>query len=218
MKGKPMPEDQVDPAADTGGKPDPLQALQEELNRVGATEKSKGEQAGRRALLKELGFDTKEAAVAWITSNRDRSDSDTELQKRLDAAELKAATATGLLARSEMTTTATVALMEAGVRPDRAGPTLKLVMASLVDHHEVPTPEVVAQAVATFKTDLPEMFTPPVDPSAGSDPSLKPASVPGISGLNGQAGPPGARSGSDPAKAADDAFMARHGKKLGQSA
>lgn len=204
-----MAEDAADqttgaPAGAGGEAEDPLAKLQAAY----AAEHGKGETAGKRALLRELGFSTKEEALGWVAAQRAASSDASEIQKQLQEATAARVAAEAQVHELGLSFEASRALIESGVRPDRVEASLRLVMDDLRRHPEAPTSEVVKATVATFKVGLPEMFSQPAAPP-GTDPTLKP-SVPGTSGLNGGTAPAGAGMGSDPAALGDAEFERRH--------
>lgn len=200
---------------DTGqqtGAEDPLTKLQNELQRVGAVEHGKGKTAGKRELLTELGFENKEQAKAAIDAWRAGTTSASELEQKYQAAVAEVAAARSEAARWQLTSSASAALVAAGVRGERADASLQLVLGAISREPEVPGPDRVAAIVNTFKEQTPEFFGTST-PGTGQDPSTKPA-VPGPAGLNGSNAPNGSRGGADPAQLGDAKFQEMFGKQL----
>lgn len=215
--------DQTDPNGQTGqegapagngGAEDPLTKLQAEMSKVGAAEHAKGVTAGKRALLAELGFSSKEEAMAAITGWRATGTTATELEQKYQAAETRASQAEARARQLGLQFDASAALVAAGVRADRVAPSLQLILASIAGEPETPSAERVTAIVGAFKEQTPEFFsdaTPP--PGTDQDPSLRPG-VPGPAGPPGGAGANGGRTGGDPAAIADAEFEARFAKQL----
>ena len=199
--------------AGNGGAEDPLTRLQAEFAKVGAAEHGKGMTAGKRALLTELGFSSKEEAMAAITGWRAQGTSASDLERKYQEAETRATQAEARANQLGLQASATAALVAAGVRADRVAPSLQLILSAIAGEPETPNGERVAAIVTAFKEQTPEFFgtaTPP--PGAGPDPSLKP-------GVPGPAGPPGGtsnggRTGGDPASLADAMFERNFAKEL----
>lgn len=197
-----------------GGTEDPLTKLQAELTRVGTAERKQGETAGKRSLLAELGFSSKEEAVAAITGWRAQGTTATELEKKYQDAEARAAQAEARARQFGLQFEASAALVAAGVRADRVAPSLQLILTAIEKEPEVPNTDRVAALVTTFKEETPEFFaaaSPP--PGAGQDPSFKPA-VPGPAGLSGGTAPNTARTGGDPTAVADALFEQNFAREL----
>jgi len=210
--------DQTDPGTgqgDTGtpGAEDPLTKLQNELQRVGAQEHGKGKTAGKVELLTELGFKSKEEAKAAITAWREGTTNASELEQKYQAAVAEAAAARSDAARWELTSTASAALVAAGVRGERADASLQLVLGAMAREPELPSADRIATIVTSFKEQTPEFFGAPSTPGAGQDPSFKPA-VPGPAGFAGGNAPNGSRGGADPAQLGDAKFQELFGKQL----
>ena len=224
MKGtRDQMSDQTDPtgagtpaqggAPTTGGEEDPLTKLQAELTRVGTAERKQGETAGKRALLTELGFSSKEEALGALNGWRAQGTDASELEQKYQAAEARAAQAEARANQLGLQYEASAALVAAGVRADRVEPALQLLITDITKEPERPNAERVQTLVGAFKERIPDFFQGATPPPGTPDPSLTPT-IPGPAGLSNGNGPNTSRVGTDPASIADALFEQKFGKEL----
>ena len=204
------------PTADPAGGDD----AQARINEIAAAEHAKGVRAGRSTMLRSLGFSTVEEATTFLESARAGAQSATEAQQQLSKAQADAARLTAENRTLKATTDVATALSSAGVKGERLTRAVQAVLADLSSNAiEAPTPDAITAAVATFKTEMPELFasapgtpgTPPVPPAT------TPPAVPGVTGLQGGTIPPGTQHAPDPKAAADAEFERRFGRQLRQA-